>query len=407
MSFRVALGILLSMAASAGATAHEAVVPLNQGKVPISQLNASISDALHVSNFPSSDVVELAGPGSTDALTAINACMWRGSSIELRGNVAVVHLAELPAESWCRRASRMTRIITAEKYPAATAMQARRWGLLLPQNFKPDRPLIVFVHGLDVDRNYCFPMGELATQAGWQVGYFGYPGDQPIDDSASLFARSIHDLQTRYPKTRIDIVAHSMGGLVARGYVEGPDYTIGVERLILIAPPNAGSGWARARTALSIQENYYLRQCEPQWRWTWLITEGMGEAGSDLLPGSEFLNQLNARPRRASVKYTIIAGSHSPVSNVEAYCIECIQCCIPSFARSWWGVGSCYRGLESKSQRLRAETGDSDGVVTQESARIDGVKDFVILPADHRTLFLPEDGKLPAAWAIVKDRLSR
>ena len=41
---------------------------------------------------------------------------------------------------------------------------------------------------------------------------------------------------------KVDIVAYSMGGLVARSYIQGDGYRYDVDRLILLGTPNAGSG---------------------------------------------------------------------------------------------------------------------------------------------------------------------
>jgi pimeloyl-ACP methyl ester carboxylesterase len=401
------LAVLLVATSASAATSREYVIPLREGKLPVAQVNATVSRELHLLNFSSRDELDLRGSGAADTFCALNACLWRGSAIELRDDSAVLRLEELPAESLCRRASRMTRLIAAEKYPLATATQARRWGLSLPQRVDRNRPLVVLVHGLDADRNDCVPMGELLCQNGWQVAYFSYPGDQPIEDSAALLARSMHDLFQRFPGIHVNIVAHSMGGLVARDYLERPEYVGFVDRLIMVAPPNHGSSWAHLRSVLSAQENYYLRRDEPEWRWSWVITEGMGEAGSDLLPGSGFLTDLNARSRRAGVKYTIIAGNSSTVTEVEAALIESLGTCVPTFARTWWGFGYCYRGLHDKAERMRCEAGNSDGVVSLSSAALDGVSDLVVVHADHRALYLPDGKSAPAAWAVVKDRLSR
>jgi pimeloyl-ACP methyl ester carboxylesterase len=40
----------------------------------------------------------------------------------------------------------------------------------------------------------------------------------------------------------VDIIAHSMGGLVARSYIQGNDYRYDVENLIMIGTPNHGTG---------------------------------------------------------------------------------------------------------------------------------------------------------------------
>ena len=300
---------------------------------------------------------------------------------------------------------RSVRDFTAKHAPQATAAQARNWGLLLPERLDPTRPLVVLLHGLDAGRPDCLPIGRLLEQAGYQAAYFGYPGDQSIHDSSAFFAREMRALRQAYPTLTVDVVAHSMGGLVARDYVEGLAYAGGIDRLIMVAPPNHGSGWARLRILLSAQENYYLCRSDPNWHWTWLITEGLGEAGDDLLPGSAFLKQLNARPRREGVRYTIVAGNRSRVDLVEADWIECCSNVIPARARNWWGLRQCYQTMEQSARRHRTETGQTDGPVSLKSARLKGVSDFVVLPADHASLYLPIDQNTPASWDVIHNRL--
>lgn len=319
--------------------------------------------------------------------------------------LAVASASAGAAESTCNSMKRAVRDFTASHAPQATAAQARNWGLLLPARVDPTRPLIVLLHGLDADRSDCVPIGELLRQAGFQVAYFGYPGDQPIRDSSALFAGQMRGLRRTYPTLTIHVIAHSMGGLVARDYVEGPAYAGGVDRLIMVAPPNHGSGWARLRFVLSAQENYYLYRSNPDWHWTWIITEGLGEAGDDLLPKSDFLKQLNARPRRSGVRYTIIAGNKSRVDLVEANCLASCSQVIPARARGWWGLRQCYELMQNSARNLRTETGQTDGPVSLKSARLKGVNDFVILPADHASLYLPDEGKPPASWDVIHSRL--
>ena len=400
---------ILGLAASpAFGAVHEHRIPLDHGKLRIHDLNAALCQDLDLPACPAGGEIDLASPLGADFLLAVNACLWHGCSVELApGGAAMLHVDPAPVPGKCEALRRLTRVWVAEQAPQATAAHARHWGLQLPAaRIDPARPLVILIHGLDADVSDCLPMGELLGQSGRQVAYFSYPGDQPIVDSAALLARCLGELRSRFPTLRLDLIGHSMGGLVAREYVEGPAYRGGVERLILIATPNAGSSWARLRILLSLEENYHLRRDDPNWHWSWLITEGLGEAGADLLPGSEFLNALNARPRRAGVRYTIVAGNHSGVSRVEANVIDAIAGWMPIRARGWWGFGHCYRGLGYAADHFRTTTDTSDGPVAVESAKLSGVTDFVLLPADHMSLYLPLDGRAPAAWPVIQARLN-
>lgn len=400
--------VLLALFAASWACGQtrEVFIPLDGATLHVHDLNAALCDELHLPHCPAGGKVDLNGVAGAEFVTAVNSCLWHGCSLErASSSKLILRLERGRSLSKIEAIRRLSRVYAAEQAPHATAAQARNWGLLTPQTLDPSRPLIVLIHGLDADRSDCAPVGQLLQAAGQQVAYFSYPGDQPIEDSAASLGVAIASLRRTHPHLVLDIVAHSMGGLVARQYVEGPDYCGGVDRMILVAPPNHGSGWARLRTILSIEENLHLRHDDPNWHWTWLVTEGLGEAGTDLLPGSDFLNQLNARPRRAGVRYTIIAGNHSGINRAEGNCVERIASWIPRRSRGWWGIRNCYRGLEKKAQRLHKDTGTSDGPVALSSAKLAGVSDFVVLPADHVSLYLPIDGRPPAAWDVIRTRI--
>jgi len=307
----------------------------------------------------------------------------------------------------CERLSRAVRALTASASPKATAAQATSYGLSLPQRVEEGKPLVVLVHGLDCDRASWGGLRKLLSAEGYQTAYYAYPSDQPIADSASLFGEQLEAFRRAHPWTPITVLAHSMGGLVSRAYIEGDDYAGGVERLIMIAPPNAGSKWACYRAALEVDEHYHLWRHKKDWSPTWMITDGLGEAGRDLRPGSKFLRELNARPRRPGVKYTIIAGNLHPARRITADCLDATSRLVPRRASSWWGMRHCKEELEDRADRMRAAASRSDGPVKLHSARLQGVDDFVVIHADHASLYLPNGRLPPAAWEVIRDRLAR
>jgi len=325
-------------------------------------------------------------------------------SVGNRSLVVRIDLDKIPRD--CESMSRAVREFTAAKCPRATAAQAASYGLFMPEHFDPARPLVVLIHGLDCGQANWTDMHGLLEREGYQVACFDYPSDQPIADSAALFRRHMTDLRRAFPQSRVDIVAHSMGGLVARAYVEGPGYAGGVERLIMIGPPNAGSGWARVRMLLEFQEHYQLWRHDPAWRPSWMITDGLGEAGRDLRPGSAFFKQLNARPRREGVQYTIVAGTQSTARRLTASSLSAAAERISGRPASWWGFRQCKAGLAAEATSMRDHDGPGDGPVSVASARLAGVDDFVTVRADHAGLYFGTAQDPPAAWPTVRDRLA-
>src|SRR5258706_274328 len=108
-----------------------------------------------------------------------------------------------PSRNWtrikncCSATSRRVAGYCHEKVEHAKADQAKTWGLKLPANFDPDKPLIVLIHGLDSHSGVWWSMGRMLEAEHYQVGYFGFPSDGPIQDDADRFATEMAALHER------------------------------------------------------------------------------------------------------------------------------------------------------------------------------------------------------------------
>lgn len=408
---------LLASAAPCSAKPRELRVPLEQGKLRSDDLTGNFRQHLGFGevDWLNGDI-DLRGIKGAVVVKALNAALGDGCNITLTDDeselVIRIDTARLPQDVDATKSA--VRTFTAVANPEATAMQQRYYGLHLPltREFVTDGsvPLVILIHGLDCNRSNWSPMAEMLTSEGFQVAYFAYPSDQALADSARDLTDQMAALRQTFPDVPVHLVAHSMGALVARSFVEGPDYPAigGVKSLILLAPPNHGSKWAKLRAALEVQEHYKLWRDEPRWRPSWPITDGLGEAGRDLRAGSAFLAQLNAQPRRDEVRYTIITGNQHPALRMSANCVEAAASAVPSSARSHWGVRHYVRMMENVAEDLRETKSDSDGPVRVDSARLEGVNDFTVVEADHSTLYIPsEPGVRPQAWDVVVDRLKK
>jgi pimeloyl-ACP methyl ester carboxylesterase len=398
-----ASGCLALPAASVSAKPHEVRMTLKDGKVPLSDLADSLCRELGVTSVhvPVGNL-DVSGLKGSNFVAAVNESLGDACRVTITPDALVLHVdvEKLPRD--CDAARRAVRLFTAIEAPEATAAQRKYYGLHLPDApLDAKRPLVVLVHGLDSERGIWSPMIRLLNDSGYQTAFFAYQSDGPVRESAELLARNLAKLRDVYPGN-VDLVCHSMGGLVARQYVEGEQYAGGVDRLILCGTPNAGTTWNKYRMALEIQEHYHLWRSDPDWSPTWMITDGLGEAGDDLRPDSPFLKALNALPRRTGVRYTIIAGNQHPASRIGADWLDCTASWIPNFARSWWGFRQCDGGLRHEAESLRLSTGDGDGPVPLKSTKLPGVSDYVVLRADHASLVC---GDAPAAWPVIRERL--
>lgn len=112
------------------------------------------------------------------------------------------------------------------------------------------------------------------------------------------------------------VVAHSMGGLVARWFIEREGGNQVAQHLVLLGTPNAGSPWPSvqgwATTALGIGLNSLATVAWPVKALGTLLStiETVDRTLDQMMPGSDFLKSLKTSPD-PGIPYTIIAGNTS------------------------------------------------------------------------------------------------
>jgi pimeloyl-ACP methyl ester carboxylesterase len=255
--------------------------------------------------------------------------------------------------------------------------------------------LVLLIHGLDEPGGIWDDLAPALQAQAFHVARFDYPDDGPLATSADQLAAALRELKSRGVQ-RVDLVCHSMGGLVARDALTRPAYYGGqargradlpdAEHLFLFGTPNAGSPWA------SLEPLGELRERLVQWadlgwsasdrpgRSTWRGggAEGHGEAGRDLRPGSAFLTDLSARPLPTGCAITVVVGlaaepGDDRLGRVAASPVFC------GFVGES-GAHALAAGLRRWSQKL------GDGAVPADSAHLEGVADTVVVPAGHRAM---------------------
>lgn len=115
---------------------------------------------------------------------------------------------------------------------------------VIPNDFLPPK-VALFIHGFTADASYMRPLMEQFLKNGYSAIAFNYPCYDGIDE----VARSLFQLLEKYDEltnskissNRIVVVAHSMGGLVARALVSlegGHKY---VRKIFTLGSPHAGT----------------------------------------------------------------------------------------------------------------------------------------------------------------------
>jgi pimeloyl-ACP methyl ester carboxylesterase len=112
------------------------------------------------------------------------------------------------------------------------------------------------------------------------------PGILPANGDIKLYAQRLSDeianVKSITGAKKVDLVCHSMGGLVARWYTTH-NYRNDVRNLIMIGTPNHGSELLYARFAAKLLPGV----------WPAVVEFGLGPAGDQMTPHSPFLNTLN------------------------------------------------------------------------------------------------------------------
>ena len=261
------------------------------------------------------------------------------------------------------------------------------------------------MHGLNATPSSAKGIVRDAQAAGVECAPFHYPNDQSLVASARLMSEELSRVARRSPETRISLVTHSMGGLVARACVEDPDLNPGnVDQLIMVAPPTHGSALAQYSFGSDIWEHWLNRADGSPWRrWNDSYADGRGEATADLTPGSKFLTTLNRRGRNPDVAYTLVLGTRGCIDERR------IKSLAEGLARALRWVGAADSGdrlCASIHKFDECLTGRGDGVVALRRARLDGVDDTVVLPFSHLEVSGDSDSEVAReARALILQRL--
>jgi pimeloyl-ACP methyl ester carboxylesterase len=248
----------------------------------------------------------------------------------------------------------------------------------------PGRPLVVLIHGYNATPDSLSTLHRRLRDDGWVCGVMSYPDDGPIDESAALLAEELGEFGRDHPDRNVAIVAHSMGGLVARAVIENPDLDPGnVRQLIMVGTPNQGSMLAHLPGGFDCID--HLREGDSDNHlFARAAADGFNEAAPDMRPDSAFLRRLNARDRNPRVKYSLLLGKGGPLSAAE----------LDEFRSVIETAIERNRVLQFVSPRIEAPLADldellegkGDGAVAVKRGRLEGVEDTQLLSFSHLTI---------------------
>lgn len=204
-----------------------------------------------------------------------------------------------------------------------------------PRTGEPARrgDTVALVHGLGRTRRSMRPVENYLRERGYEVANIGYPSRKmPIEALAEQVGAEIR-ARCAGPERRVHVVTHSLGGILLRCYLK--DHEIpNLGRVVMLGPPNQGSAVADV-----LSKGGFLRAV-------------MGPAAAQL-------GTTGVPAQLGPVKFElgVIAGSASWVPFVS---------------------------------RVLAKP--HDGLVSVESAQVEGMRDLLVVPRSHT--FLMRDAEV-------------
>jgi pimeloyl-ACP methyl ester carboxylesterase len=193
--------------------------------------------------------------------------------------------------------------LDAEKFSADTG-QKGMWqpytflrehgiGIYFLEPYDPKKLPVVFVNGISGSFQDWRPILGKLDRSKYQPWLFYYPSGIRLDKAANTLAGGLLQLRQQHSFDRLVVVAHSMGGLIARTAIQRAAVAAGtnfIPEFVTISTPWAGH--TAAATGVK-----YARYPVPAWR--------------DMSPGSEFLKELLAQPLPEGTRHDLMFGYRS------------------------------------------------------------------------------------------------
>jgi triacylglycerol lipase len=209
-------------------------------------------------------------------------------------------------------------------------------------------PPVLLIHGYLATKGSLHLLEEHLARRGHVVMSFRFGpinlGD--IRDSAGLVARKVESIVAQTGVTKVDIVGHSMGGLVGLYYVKRLGGRHRVRRLVLLGTPMQGT-WSALLG---------------------LFTAPLGLASLQLLPGSPFLRELAETPLPAGVDVVSVGALRDWLAPVASTVLEGVRHVSLPTSHSGLLVDDEVAGIVDGLLREPARGHDD----TDDDARVDG-----------------------------------
>ncbi|MEO3974133.1 alpha/beta fold hydrolase [Streptomyces sp. CAU 1734] len=124
----------------------------------------------------------------------------------------------------------------------------------------PDHPPVLLLHGFADNRSVFVLLRRSLARHGWRhLECLNHsPLTSDIRTAAELLGRHVEDIRDRTGRNQVDIVGHSLGGLIARYYIQCLGGDLRVRTLVTLGTPHSGTSAAPLASAHPV-----VRQMRP------------------------------------------------------------------------------------------------------------------------------------------------
>lgn len=140
----------------------------------------------------------------------------------------------------------------------------------IPEGNVSEKPPVILLHGLFQNRSCLLWLQHRLRSVGYQqVISINTPPWRDMEASTEELAKKVDELRIKLKVEKVILIGHSMGGMIARNYVQNRGGSAYVEAMVTLGSPHHGSK---------------------------LAPFALSPMGKSLLPGSAFLTKFNSIP---------------------------------------------------------------------------------------------------------------
>lgn len=263
--------------------------------------------------------------------------------------------------------------------------------------------ILLFIHGIIGDTEGMLKSihfkrsdGSKLSDAFDLVMAFDYENlNTPLEDTAALLKSRLNEAGFKPgDHKRLTIVAHSMGGLLSRYFIEKLDGDQVVDHLVMLGTPNNGTPWADVRDMAEVLLTYAMNGAAFLKPWMFLLSgvgkllNGVQNTLKQMDAESEFYRHLNTGTA-PKIPYTIIAGNTRLI--------------VPDFDKIATGIGKLFariktRGLYDSLDVLLFRKPNDIAVTDDSISLLEGAEDWLehkpalhTVACDHLNYFVTKE----------------